>query len=146
MTRPARQELTPDETRRISAVYAGQTALAVLTLLTSGGTLLCCALPILLVSLGLGAAVAGLTSGLPWLVALSEHKAWIFAGSLLLLIVAGWLIRRSAARCPAEPHLAQLCGRVNRINRRLLGGAVVIWITGFFAAFLLLPMQSWISG
>jgi hypothetical protein len=50
-----------------------------------GGTLLCCVLPVLLVSLGLGTAVASLTSSAPWLVELSRHKEWIFAASFLML-------------------------------------------------------------
>ena len=119
--------------------------MAVLAFLTSGGTLVCCALPTLLVSLGLGAAVAGLTSSLPWLVTLSQHKAWIFAGSFLLLMVSGWLIRRSATRCPTEPRLARLCARVNGVNRWILIASALIWIVGFFTAFLLLPLQNWIG-
>lgn len=117
--------------------------MTVLAFLTSSGTLVCCALPILLVSLGLGAAVAGLTSSLPWLVTLSQYKIWIFAGSFLLLIVSALLIRRSATRCPTEPHLARLCARVNGINRWILGVSAGIWFIGFFTAFLLLPLQSW---
>lgn len=121
----------------------GQSGLAVLALLTSTGTLVCCALPVLLVSLGLGAAVAGLTSSLPWLVALSQHKTWIFGGSLLLLTVSGWMIRRSARRCPADPDLARLCARVNRVNRWIWAASLVIWLIGFFAAFVLLPVSRW---
>src|SRR5579863_5915425 len=59
--------------------------LGYLSLFTSLGTLLCCALPSLLVLLGLGATVASVLSLVPWLVALSHHKNWVF-------IVAGVLI------------------------------------------------------
>jgi hypothetical protein len=48
--------------------------LSFLSLFTSFGTLLCCALPSLLVLLGLGATVASLLSAAPWLVSLSHHK------------------------------------------------------------------------
>lgn len=48
-----------------------------LTLLTSGTTLVCCALPIALVTLGFGATVAALTSALPVLVTLSGYKTWL---------------------------------------------------------------------
>ena len=137
--------LTSNDARQASAALVGQSGLTVLALLTSAGTLLCCALPILLVTLGLGAAVAGLTSNLPWLVALSQHKTWIFSGSLLLLVVSGWMIRRSARRCPTDPQLAQLCARVSRVNRWILATAGVIWAVGFFTAFLLLPLQRWIG-
>ncbi|WP_448584870.1 hypothetical protein [Thermaurantiacus sp.] len=55
----------------------------------SASTLLCCALPALLVTLGSGAAVAGLVSAAPWLVALGRWKAWRLAGSGLPLRLAG---------------------------------------------------------
>src|SRR3954447_20288032 len=61
-----------------------------LSLFTSFGTLLCCALPSLLVLLGLGATVASFLSAVPWLVAMSRHKSWVFAISGLL--IAGNLI------------------------------------------------------
>lgn len=47
--------------------------------MVSLGTLLCCALPALLVLLGLGAAVASVLSSLPWLVTLSRRNAWVLA-------------------------------------------------------------------
>src|SRR5437667_10613868 len=58
-----------------------------LSLFSSLSTLFCCALPSLLVLLGLGATVASTLSALPWLVALSRHKRWVFAisGGLIAL-------------------------------------------------------------
>ena len=44
------------------------------SLFTSVSTLLCCALPSLLVALGMGAVVAGLASDLPWLITMSKYK------------------------------------------------------------------------
>src|SRR6185437_13518915 len=68
-------------TRRRSGV------LGYLSLFTSVGTLLCCALPSLLVVLGLGATVASILSSVPWLVKFSHHKVWVFttAGVLIAL-------------------------------------------------------------
>src|ERR1700740_57886 len=66
---------------------------AVLTsfsLFSSVGTLLCCALPSLLVLFGLGASVASMLSFLPWLVPLSRHKQGTF-GLSGLLIALGFL-------------------------------------------------------
>src|SRR3954453_24019029 len=59
--------------------------LSYLSLFTSFGTLLCCALPSLLVLLGLGATVASFLSAVPWLVALSHHKNWVFLVSGILI-------------------------------------------------------------
>ena len=55
------------------------------SLFTSVGTLLCCALPSLLVLFGLGATVASVLSEAPWLVTMSHHKHWVF-------LIAGLLI------------------------------------------------------
>jgi mercuric ion transport protein len=55
--------------------------LSYFSLFTSLSTLLCCALPSLLVLLGLGATVASALSVLPWLVMLSRHKSWTFGVS-----------------------------------------------------------------
>lgn len=121
-----------------------QTAVGLGTLLLSTGTLVCCALPILLVSLGLGASVAALTSAAPWLVALSAHKEWIFAGSGFALAGAAFLLYRPGRVCPTEPRLAALCARADRWNRAVLAVSAVIWLIGFAAAFLWLPVRHWL--
>jgi len=112
-----------------------------LTLFASTGTLICCALPILLVTLGMGATVAALTGSLPILVTLSQNKEWIFAGSGVLLGVTGWLIYRSGRACPADPVLAALCRRTEVWNRRIYWSSMATWGFGFFAAYLALPLR-----
>jgi mercuric ion transport protein len=59
--------------------------LGYLSLFTSLGTLLCCALPALLVLIGLGATVASVVSSAPWLITLSRHKNWTFTVAGLLI-------------------------------------------------------------
>ena len=59
-----------------------------LTLLASTGTLICCALPVFFVTIGMGATVAALTSSIPFLVTLSLHKTWVFAGSAVMLALS----------------------------------------------------------
>ena len=74
------------------------TLLPTLSLFTSVGTLVCCALPVLLVTLGAGAALAGLVSAVPWLIALSKYKAWTFGISGAMIVLAGfmrWKSRKS---------------------------------------------------
>lgn len=116
-----------------------------LTLFASTGTLICCALPILLVTLGLGAAVASLTASFPILITLSQHKAWIFAGSGALLVLDGWLMYRPGRACPTDPKLAALCERLQKWNRRVYWSALAVWGVGFFAAYLLLPIRIWLD-
>src|SRR5690606_34445155 len=56
-----------------------------LSLFTSFGTLLCCALPSMLVLLGFGASLAGFLGKFPELIWLSEHKEWVFLISFSML-------------------------------------------------------------
>lgn len=118
----------------------GEGIFAFLALFTSTGTLICCALPILLVTLGLGSAVIGLTGAFPWLVTLSRHKEWVFGVSAVLLALGGSILYRRGRGCPSDPRLAQWCNRVDRWNRRVYWIGLGLWAIGFFAAFLLLPI------
>jgi len=112
-----------------------------LALFASAGTLVCCAIPIVLVTLGLGATVAALTSSFPVIIALSEQKAWVFGISALLLVTAGWLLFRPGRSCPVDPAEARACNRAQSWNRRVLVLSGIIWSLGFFAAYLALPLR-----
>jgi len=107
-------------------------ALSYLSLFTSLGTLLCCALPSLLVLFGLGATVASVLSELPWLVAMSHHKHWVFivAGVLIsgnfvyIYAIAPGLQRRSGACDPNDSRLMP-GGQPFQPDRALVLGDVV---------------------
>ena len=58
-----------------------------ITLFVASGTLLCCALPILLVILGFGAVVASLNYNIPGLIFLAEYKIWTLSVAALILLV-----------------------------------------------------------
>ena len=90
-----------------------------LTLFASTGTLVCCALPIMLVTLGMGATVVAMTSTFPVLITLSLHKSWVFVGSGLMLVLTGWLIYRPGRVCPADQELDRLCNKARTWNRRI---------------------------
>jgi hypothetical protein len=107
-------------------------------LLLSGSTLICCALPALLVALGAGAALAGLVSAVPQLVWLSAHKAWVFGGAGAALAVAGWVQWRARSLpCPADPRLARACVRTRRFAAVTYFAALAIFLVGAAFAFLL---------
>ncbi len=92
--------------------------LGYLSLFGSVGTLLCCALPSLLVLLGLGATVASFLSAIPWLVTLSRHKNWVFAVSGLLIgnvvYVYGLApkLRAQGEACSVDPEACDTASRV----------------------------------
>ena len=122
-----------------------QKRLSWLALFASTGTLVCCALPILLVTLGLGATVAALTSAFPFLIVLSQQKIWVFALSGAMLGISGWLLYRTGRSCPGDPELGALCERAQVWNRRIYWSSVAIWGAGFFAAYLALPLRIWLE-
>lgn len=114
-----------------------------LSLFASTSTLLCCALPALLVTIGAGAVMAGLASNVPGYIWLTEHKVGLFIASGLMLALAAIMRWRSRnAPCPIDPDQAQACQRIRRVSGIILYGSVVILLIGgffaFFAADLLL--------
>lgn len=123
-----------------------ETRLTWLALFTTIGTIVCCALPITLVALGMGATMASLVSNVPFLVTLSEHKILVFTISGSLLAASGWLLYRSGRTCPTDPKLAELCIRTEKWNRRIYWFSITLWDVGFFAAFLALPLRIWFEG
>ncbi len=112
-----------------------------LTLFTTTGTLVCCAIPIMLVTLGFGATVVAMTSVFPFLIVLSKYKLWVFAFSGLMLAFSSWFMRWTGRSCPADPQLAALCERTRKWNRRIYWSSVGLWGIGFFAAYLALPLR-----
>jgi len=107
------------------------------SLLTSLGTLVCCALPALLVTIGAGAALAGLVSTMPWLVALSKYKVWTFSIAGAMLMIAGYFRWQSRnAPCPIDPDQARACIRLRKISFWIYACAVGIYLIGFFFAFI----------
>ncbi|MCX6115787.1 MAG: hypothetical protein NTV65_11325 [Proteobacteria bacterium] len=112
-------------------------ALPFLTLLSSVSTLLCCALPALLVTLGLGATVVSLFSALPQLIWLSERKLLVFgvAGALLILSASLRKLGERAA-CPIDAELAAYCKRWKRADGIILYFAVACYLVGAFFAFV----------
>ncbi len=110
--------------------------LPALSLFASAGTMVCCALPALLVTLGLGAAMAGLAASAPWLLWLSDHKAAIFTVAGLLLAAAAalqWKARN--APCPADPAKAKACAFLRRAGIGALAVSMLFYLTGLFFAF-----------
>ena len=110
-------------------------ALAFLSLFSSGSTLICCALPALLVSLGAGATLAGLVGTFPQIIWISQHKVALFIGAGVMLALAGLLQYRARnLPCPADATLALACMRTRKISLWVYGVSVAIYATGFFFA------------
>ncbi len=90
-------------------------------LFASISTILCCALPIILVTLGMGAAFASLTSSFPALIWLAERSGYIFILAIIFLVIAGYFIFLRPQSCPADQNLAKICLKTKKINN-------IIWL------------------
>lgn len=113
-------------------------AWSALTLLASTGTLVCCVLPAAMVSLGAGAALAGLVSAVPQLVWLSAHKGLVFGTAGALLAISGVVLWRARALpCPADARLAHACRRLRQASLLLWMIAAVATTCGALFAFVL---------
>ncbi len=114
------------------------------SLFSSFSTLVCCALPSVLVLLGMGTAVASLLSAAPWLVSLSRHKVWTFsiAGTLIACsFVVTYVLAprlRDGAACEADDPTT--CGEVSQLSRVFLWISALIYAGGFFVAYFLGPI------
>lgn len=98
----------------------------------------CCALPAALVALGAGGAVASLASSAPWLIALSQYKAWTFAFTAAALGFSWWQAGRVG-----ECDIAD--ARRLRLQRRILGLATALLAIAIFVAYALLPIMTWLD-
>ncbi|MDO9013965.1 MAG: hypothetical protein Q7U84_04190 [Polynucleobacter sp.] len=107
------------------------------SLFASTSTLICCALPALLVSLGAGAALASLVAVFPQIVWISEHKEAIFLVSSALMVAGGFLQWRNRyAPCPIDPDLRNACLSTRRISLRIYLFSLVLLLVGGWFAFM----------
>lgn len=118
-------------------LFTRQALAPVLALFFSAGTLVCCALPALFITLGMGAVFAGMVAQFPQLIWLSQYKAPIFVaagGMLLVAAVLRWRSRNDP--CPADPDLARACTRLRTVGGAALWASAAVYATGGFFAFV----------
>jgi hypothetical protein len=110
---------------------------SVATLFATSSTLVCCAIPALLVALGAGAALSSLVSVFPQVVWLSEHKEALFAISGAALAASAWIQwSNRTAPCPLDPRLRDACLRTRQVSRRVCFASLAIYLVGGWFAFV----------
>ena len=127
----------------VTTTNKGSALLGYFSLFTSLSTLLCCALPSLLVLFGLGASVASTVSFMPWLVVLSRHKHWTFSVSGILIALSFVNTYRIAPRLRGQqcsPDNPTACEDASRLSKVLLWVSLVIFLLGFSVAYVLGPL------
>lgn len=111
-------------------------AISFLTLFSSTSTLVCCALPALFVTLGMGAAFAGLVNEVPQLIWMSENKVWFFGfGGTMLALAGTTQYRARNLPCPLDAAQARACEKTRRWSKRVYALSVVIYAVGATFAF-----------
>ncbi|MGB0907428.1 MAG: hypothetical protein ACPGVT_08035 [Maricaulaceae bacterium] len=118
------------------SLFWRETAAPTLALFASTSTLLCCALPAFLVTIGAGAVMAGIATEVPGYMWLTERKVGLFivAGILLTFAIISKYIARNAP-CPIDPKQAKACMRMRKMGTVILSVAVVFYLIGGFFAF-----------
>lgn len=109
-------------------------------LFTSTGTLICCALPAAVAAFAGGAAVTSMISTFPWMVPLSAHKEWIFLGAAVMLTISGVLIYRPKGKVACSITGGEGCEVAGRFTKVMFWTSVIIFLTGAFFAYALLPV------
>lgn len=110
--------------------------LSFLTLFTSFSTLICCAIPALLVTIGMGASLVSVISIFPQITWISEHKTIVFIIAGLMLIMNLVLLLKSKSNsCPADKDLAVACSESKSITTYIVWISVGMYLTGGFFAF-----------
>lgn len=111
---------------------------AMLALLGSSATLVCCVLPAVLVTLGFGAAFAGFIGVFPQITWLSEHKALVFGLGGTMLALAGYFQwRNRVISCPTDPTLGEACKTTRNWSNWVFVISVGLYCLGGLFAFAL---------
>ncbi len=118
--------------------------LSILSLFTSFSTLICCALPALLVTLGLGAVLAGVFSSFPFIITLSNYKELTFAIAASLIGLNFFLAYRKRkededCEIPGEGQETS-CDTASSWSKGILWISAIMLLVGLFMAYLALPI------
>ena len=110
---------------------------SVITLFASSSTLICCAIPALLVALGAGATLSTVVSIFPKIVWVSEHKIEVFTFAGLMLTISGLMQWRGRyAPCPVDPVLRDACMRTRKTSLVVYLTSLFVYLTGGWFAFV----------
>ena len=108
------------------------------TLLFSVGTLVCCVLPFVFVSLGAGATLLGFLTLFPFLVEISNYKLYIFtiSGFLIIISILNFFFSRTLP-CPLNNKVAESCKKLKKISKVMIIFSLMLFSLGFVFSFVI---------
>jgi hypothetical protein len=110
---------------------------SVITLFASSSTLICCAIPALLVALGAGATLSTVVSIFPKIVWVSEHKIEVFTFAGVMLTISGYMQWQGRmAPCPVDPVLRDACMRTRKASLIVYSFSLLLYLIGGWFAFV----------
>ena len=117
--------------------------LDIIALFSSSGTLICCALPMIVATIAGGAALSSLVSLFPFLVTLSQYKNTIFIFSGSMIALNGYLSLKPVQEAACDEESGEVgCEVAGEYNRKMFYVSLGIFSVGVFTAYLLGPIAS----
>jgi hypothetical protein len=110
---------------------------SIAALFASSSTLICCAIPALLVAFGAGATLSTFISIFPKIVWISEHKVEVFIFAGVMLSISGYMQWRGRfAPCPTDPVLRDACIRTRKASLIVYSLSLLLYLIGGWFAFV----------
>ncbi len=107
-----------------------------LALITSSGTWVCCALPIMLNGIGFSSTVTALFQAIPVLKTVETKPTALIVFSAWVIFITFVLLFRPGRTCPITPELAAKCMSTFRWNKRVLLMSVLVWLSAVSVVYL----------
>ncbi|MAW07783.1 MAG: hypothetical protein CME61_05815 [Halobacteriovoraceae bacterium] len=109
-----------------------------LSLFGSLSTLLCCALPVTLVTIGMGASFASLTTAFPQIIWLTNHKEELFIITAILLMVSYFMMKRSEKMaCPIDLDQREMCQTSKSTTNKVFWATVIVYVIGLLFSYVI---------
>ena len=117
--------------------HKGTFLASLVTLFASSSTLICCAIPALLVTLGAGATLSTFISIFPKIVWISESKIEVFTFAGVMLTISGYMQWRGRlAPCPVDLVLRNACIKTRKASLIIYSFSLLLYLTGGWFAFI----------
>ena len=106
-------------------------------LFSSTSTMICCALPALMISIGAGSTMAFLSGNIPGFIWLSQNKSYLFIFAGIMLILGGVLqLKNRSLECPPDGSQAASCQASKSWSKYIYFISLIIYLIGGFFAFI----------
>ena len=104
-------------------------------LISNGGVMLCCVLPAILVSLGLGSTMVTFLNEYPIFIKITEYKNYIFSVVLFILFFNGFVIYKNRNKFCEIEGLKNECSQVKSVSILLYIFSIIIYLISLFLSY-----------